>query len=88
MEIKLNTNIDSVARINGLTPKGREVTPAEQEVSFDQSNALNQALADTPNLRRDAVQRGQALLGSVPYPPEETVAKISHLLALSLDTNQ
>ena len=87
MEINLNTNIDSVVRANTLALKGREPGPAQQVVSFDNSTAQNQALAAIPDSRAEALQRAQALLGSVPYPPEETVAKISHLLALALDPN-
>jgi hypothetical protein len=86
MEINLNANIDVVSRANSIPAKPREVGPAQKDVSFERSNALNQALADIPNVRTEAVQRGQALLGSVPYPPEETVAKLAHLLALGLDS--
>jgi hypothetical protein len=88
MEIKLNTNIDSVARANNLTFKPKDVAPAGDEVSFVHSDALNKALADTPNVRPEAVRRGHALIGTVPYPPAETVAKIADLLALSFDPNQ
>jgi hypothetical protein len=89
MEINLNTNIDSVTRANNLTTQGREVRPTKQQVSFENSDALNQALSTTPDVRNDEVKRAAfRVLGSVPYPPEETVAKIAQLLAMKLDQNQ
>jgi len=89
MEINLNTNIDSVARATNVAPQGREIRPVQEQVSFADSEALNRALTVTPDVRTDEVRRATAkVLGAVPYPPEETVAKIAHLLALKLDQNQ
>jgi hypothetical protein len=89
MEINLNTNIDSVTRANNLTTQGRDVRPIKEQVSFENSNALNQALLTTPDVRSDEVKRvGYQVLGSVPYPPEETMAKIAHLLAMELDQSE
>ncbi len=89
MEIKLNTNIDSVTRANNFTAQGRDVRPVREQVSFESSNALNQAINDLPDVRADKIANIQnRVLGSVPYPPEETVAKIAHLLAMKLDQIQ
>ena len=89
MEINFNTNIDSVNRTNGFTPRGREVRPVNAQVSFENANALNQALDNIPDVRSEEVKRAQdLLLGSVPYPPAATVAEIAHLLALNLEHNQ
>ena len=89
MEINLNTNIDSVTRTNGLTTRGAEVGRINEQVSFENSRALNQALGSLSNVRGDVVKSAQSrVLGSVPYPPEETVSKIAHLLALNFGQTQ
>jgi hypothetical protein len=89
MEINLNTNIDSVTRTNGFITRGREVGEAKAQVSFEDSTALNRALATVSDVRSELVQRAQVrVLGSVPYPPEETVSKIAHLLALNFGETQ
>ena len=87
MEINLNTNIESVTRANGFAVRGREASAAPDPVSFESSKALNQALATVPDIRDEPVRRAQQMVGTVTYPPEETVAKIAHLLALQLDRN-
>ena len=46
--------------------------------------ALDRALADTPDLRADRVERARELIRDVSYPPEETIQRIASLLATNL----
>jgi hypothetical protein len=89
MEINLNTKINSVSRTNSIASQGREIRSVREQASFTNSDALNQGLTNMPEIRNEAVKRAQdQVLGDVPYPPAETVAKIAHLLAINLDRNQ
>jgi hypothetical protein len=86
MEIRFQTNpLDVVGRTYGPKPANRDVPAAEDEVAFENSQALRTALADTPAVRSDAVARARDLVGQPEYPPREMIQKISHLLALKWD---
>ena len=72
------------------TPPASGATSSEG-ASFDGAAALNRALADTPDLRADQVERARLLIGNVNYPPAQTIRRIASLLASHLgekSTNQ
>ena len=52
---------------------------------FSESDALNQALADTPDVRAHEVDRARKLVASIHYPPTELIDGLSHLLARNLN---
>jgi hypothetical protein len=83
MEVKLNTELVSATRATGPAPKPQPASAPGQQVSFDQSAALNDALTRTPAVRTDVVERAKALVSSEHYPPSEMVQKIARLLALA-----
>ena len=88
MEINSNTNMDSIGRTNGFRPRGKNIPSVKEPVSLKSTQALNQTMSKLPEVRTAEVQRAQRLIrGSVPYPPAETITKISQLLALKLDRN-
>lgn len=83
MEIKLHTNIDSVARVSTAQPKASRQIDSDSEVSgFENSRALEARLKELPNVRQDVVHHGRRLIGDPAYPPRETIQKIAALLAL------
>ncbi len=88
MEVKLNSDIVSIARTTGLVPKSKADSAAVPEVSFAESEALDVALAQAPDVRADQVERGKALLSTESYPPPEIQQKIARLLAVALDETQ
>jgi hypothetical protein len=81
MEINFSTELSSVARTPGLTPKVNSVVPASEGVSFSNTEALNQALAATPDVRSEAVERGRSLVSDRHYPPDEMIRKLATFLA-------
>jgi hypothetical protein len=85
MEIKLNTNIESVGRVAGSQPKKLEAKTEEQTPSFDRSEALNDALRQTPDVRSEVVANAKKAVGNSSYPPSETIRKIAVLLAKNID---
>jgi hypothetical protein len=83
MEIKLNTNIDSVARVTNTQPKASRTIDSDSEVSaFETSRALEARLNEIPDVRQDKVDQGRRLAGDPQYPPPETIQRIAALLAM------
>ncbi len=84
MEVKFNTDIISVAPSTVRPVKSRPAAEASAEAAFVDSARLDQAMNEAPDIRPEAVQRGKELIGSVQYPPVETMNKIARLLALEI----
>jgi hypothetical protein len=51
---------------------------------FTESQALNLALADVPDLRVDVVERARLLIGQADYPPQEMLRQLANLFAMHL----
>ena len=89
MEIKLYTNVDSVARVSNNNTQAKASRPidSDSDVSvFETSRALEARLKDLPDVRADKVGEGKRLVGDPEYPPRETIRRIAALLALN-ETN-
>ena len=83
MEIKLNSSIDSVARLNTVQPKAsRPVDHQPAASEFQNSRALESRLADLPEVRTDKLQEAKRLVGDPAYPPRETIQRLAALLAI------
>ena len=85
MEINPNTKTDAVSRVADRTSVGRPVKGAGDQAVFSRSDALDRAFAATPDVRPDKVVQACELIGQVAYPPRETIAKLSDLLALNIN---
>lgn len=57
-------------------------------LSTDQSKALSVALARTPEIRPEVVERGRALAADASYPSPEIVARLSELIVRSDDLTE
>ena len=89
MEIKLNSNIDSVARLNGVQPKASR--PLEQQAAlseFESSQALEARLTDLPEVRNEKVQQARRLIGDPEFPPRETIQRLATLFAIEGSVEQ
>jgi hypothetical protein len=87
MEINSNMNASGV---KGPTPAKRVATAsklATDDVSLAGSAALEKSLQETPDSRPEAVEKARQLINDVQYPPQETIKKISHLLAIKLKSD-
>jgi hypothetical protein len=85
MDVKLNTNIDIVRYGQTNPAKTRPAPLATDTAQFDGSEKLDRALQAAPDVRPEAVERAQRLIGDVEYPPRETIRRIAVLLAMHLD---
>jgi len=85
MEIKLNRNIDSVARVVGTSAKASRPIDADSALSvFENSRALEARLGAIPDIRPEVVETGRRLVGDPAYPPRETIQRIATLLAMEM----
>jgi hypothetical protein len=86
MEIKLNTNIDSIGRIATGQPIKTEIKIQGGGAAFEKSEALNQTLRQLPDSRMEKVAVAKENTALSTYPPPETIKKISALLAMNIGT--
>ena len=86
--MEINTNL-SAGGVNSpiLPQRSVALKPAWDETSFGSSVALERALKNLPESRSARVERARSLIGTVNYPPQETIRKISHLLAIKLESD-
>ena len=83
MEIKLNSNIDSVARLgNHQLKTSRPIDQQPSMSEFQNSQALETRLNDLPDVRTDKLQEAKRLVGDPTYPPRETIQRLATLLAI------
>ena len=84
MEINAKMNLGAVSSPPPAARPVASANPADQADSFASSNALLQALKDTPDVRPDVVARGRAAVTDNGYPPSDVVSKLSSFLANKL----
>jgi hypothetical protein len=84
MEIELNASHLERVPPRSPVPRGREGAPASDKAQFSGTEALSQAMAGLPDTRPDVVQHAKQIVGSVKYPPGETIDRISNLLAIHI----
>lgn len=85
MEIKINRNIDSVARVANTPPKASRPIDADSALSvFENSRALEARLGEIPDVRLDKLENGRRLVGDPTYPARDTIQRIAALLAMEL----
>ena len=86
MEIKLNSNIDSVARVANTQPKAsRPIDKPSATSGFENSRALESRLQELPDVRPEKVDLGRRSVGDPAYPPPETLRRIAALLAMEVE---
>jgi hypothetical protein len=85
MEIELNTNRAPSVPPTPPPPRVRPAAAAEdEEAKFSGAAALADALARLPDTRSEMVHKSREVVGSVKYPPDETLNRIARLLAMQL----
>lgn len=85
MEIKINRNIDSVARVLNTQPKASRPIDSDSALSaFENSRALEARLEQLPDVRSEKLETGRRLVGDPAYPPRETIQRIAALLAMEV----
>jgi hypothetical protein len=80
MEVKLNTNVDSIGRVAaGQSKKNLEKVETDS-ATFERSAALEKSLRELPDSRADEVAKAKQATALSTYPPPETIKKIAALI--------
>jgi hypothetical protein len=88
MEIKLNTNIDFVARVSHSRPKGTgAIDSGSTTQPFEDSHSLESRLSSVPDVRPEKVDDARRMAGDPAYPPRETIKRLAALLAMDQGDN-
>lgn len=81
MQVNFTTRVSPpVAGVRPASPL-RSGAQGADRAEFAQTDALQRALEQTPDIRPEAVWRARDLFQQVPYPPVEIIQGISRLLA-------
>lgn len=88
MEINLNKPMASAPLATTRPTTGPVKKTAADATEFSGADALNQALAATPDTRAEVIARGKKLAADPAYPPAETIKRIANLLASKIDQTE
>lgn len=88
MDINFNPQVNTVARVATSQVKSGGAAASTDEVVLDESKQLEARFAEMPDTRSAMIERGKALVADPNYPPNETVQKIAHLLAINFQRIQ
>ena len=85
MEVELNVGLTANNPVSSQPSVSREsVPPAANAMSFENTQALEQTLKETPTVRPEAVNRAAALLSDPNYPTDEVLNRVATLLSQNI----
>jgi hypothetical protein len=85
MEIEFNPGRYGEPGVSqGVTRRTAAHPAAPPAPSFERSQSVERALAETPAVRPEKVERARIYAADVKYPPDEVLERLSHLLALKM----
>jgi hypothetical protein len=70
------------------TPVAKSTTESGDSLSSANTNALREALNNTPEVRADVVKRGRELAADSNYPPRVIIAQLAKLMLESNDPSE
>ena len=88
MEVNPNIRATGVLRTPVSLPVKPARTASAGSPSFADSEAVDRALQQAPDVRADKVAQATLLANDDQYPPLSTIRAIAHLLAVDLDKSQ
>lgn len=84
MQIHTNLASGGLNKVVGAEVKARSANLEKSQVSFAESDSLDQSLTKIPDVRTEEISRARALVADPSYPPRETIRRLSNLLALEM----
>lgn len=87
MEIEPSRSSVPLSRLEARPVRRAEPAPGDAG-EFTETEALRQAMASTPEVRADVVERARSLAKNPNYPPEEIVRKLSQLFATEFSASK
>lgn len=85
MELKFDARFPGVNRTVSQPRAQLTVKTSKNEPSFSNSEALQNALRQVPDVRQEAVARATNLVNDAQYPSPEVMKKLAGLLAKHLN---
>lgn len=84
MEIRINSGIDSVARVASAPAKASRPIDSDAALSaFENSRSLEERLGQLPDVRPEKLDEAKRMAGDPAYPPRETIKRLAVLLAMN-----
>ena len=88
MEVNPNAGTNPLRGVTNSTPVTSAAKPQGRDsVLFEEADAVNGALQQTPAVRPDAVERARTLITDTQYPTQPMIDSISRLVAARLNSN-
>ncbi len=84
MQVNANPNVGATAKIAGLRPSSPSARVERDKAAFLETDALNEALQQVPDVRPEAVDRARALVRDSQYPPLDVLRNVADLLTTRL----
>ena len=80
--MQINNIVSLPVQVRGSDPQAApSVRDGHDKANFDQTQALNQALNDSADVRPAEIARAKQLVSSLRYPPDEMIRSIGRLIA-------
>ena len=71
-----------------IAPAPKQDSPAQERLSSANTDALRAALAQTPEVRPEVVERGRRLVVDTNYPPRHIIEDLARLMVESRDSSE
>ena len=84
MEVEFNAGLTVSNPVSQSPVRRQPAEPTANTMSFDNTQALEQTLKETPAVRPEAVTRAGALLADPAYPSDEVLNRVAVLLAQNI----
>ena len=87
MEVEFNAGSIPNAGVNPSASSARRpaiLPPEDTTMSFERTQALEQALKNAPDVRPDAIARAGTMVADANYPSDELLNQMAGLLARNL----
>jgi len=81
MQIDGVNGLGSVSPSDGRKIPVRSADARSDEAEFQRSDAIQQALEQSPDIREDIVEKGVAMFNNTQYPPIPLIEGLARLLA-------
>lgn len=88
MEVEFNAGLTGNSPVSQSPVRREPAQTAASVMSFNNTEALEQTLKETPTVRPEAVNRATALLSDPDYPSDEVMDRVANALAQNLDGQQ
>ncbi|HEY1789937.1 MAG TPA: hypothetical protein VGJ73_17460 [Verrucomicrobiae bacterium] len=88
MEVEFNAGLTGNIPVSQSPVRREPAQSAASEMSFDNTQALEQTLKETPTVRPEAINRAAALLSDPGYPSDEVMNRVATVLAQNIGGQQ